>query len=226
MAEAFILDSDVLLKACRYDLVDQLLNATRLSERRPAIVAAARYPLRRRAERQDRTRPGVAARMSVILASLEWIEPDSAELVVAAELEEAAMRAALALDAGESLLFAIVFANAAMLGLTGDKRAIAALAKVRPHDNHRRFACFEQLLATMLIAGGQAEILPRICAEPDVDRSACLCFACHSAPPDTAAILTALSSYIEALRADAPFILLPGTDWSAKIAKEDGIGRA
>jgi hypothetical protein len=93
--------------------------------------------------------------------------------------------------------------------ITGDKRAIEAMAVIAPAIAAQRVVCLEQLLAAILTAVGLGAIRPRICAEPQVDRAVATCFSCLRQAVDEADVAAGLSSYIGHLDRSAPGVLVP-----------------
>lgn len=220
MFESCALDSDIVLKFGRYCSSDLLFMVTSFGDRAPLIVSAARFACRARARRWAVADPEIGVTIENILARVRLIEPSSDDIAVAADLEEARQRRGLALDAGESLLFAITAARPGLFSVTGDKRAIAALGAIGLPGLNSRIACFEQLLATLMAYGQGGALRAAVCADATVDRTAAICFQCQATGVDDATVVGALVSYIEALRGQAPNLLLPGSEWSAEVSEE------
>ncbi len=92
--------------------------------------------------------------------------------------------------------------------ITGDKRAIAAMAVVAPAVAANRIACFEQLMALTIDAHGVDSVRSRVCAEPRVDRAVTACFACARRAASRDDVAAGLSSYIGHLDKTAPGVLM------------------
>jgi hypothetical protein len=135
----------------------------------------------------------------------EFLEPDEAELVLAAEMEALAQRGGYSFDSGESLLVALLVCRGGGVLLTGDKRAIIALQHLRGLHAEtakavKRIACLEQLMTKVLAQEGGAAVRSGICQEPGVDAALTICFRCASSPADDSVYLEGLTSYVDDLR--------------------------
>lgn len=221
MPERVLLDNDVVLKVACYALVGETLAAVTIDDIPPAMLGVGRFVVRGRLAKAsniaDRAR--ATAAFERMLAAMTLAEPDDAELASAADLEAEAIRRDLELDGGESQLLAILANRACRLLITGDKRAIAAMAIVAPAQAGSRVACLEQLISHLVAVQGARAVRPRVCAEPGVDRAVTGCFACASPdPPGDADVLAGLASYIRHLDRTAPGVLLAGDDLSSLAA--------
>ncbi len=183
---------------------------TTLGDVAPSILAIARFTLRTRLSKAANVadRHGAAAALEQFLVKATLLEPGTAEIELAASLEEQAIASGHEFDAGESQLVAMLLTRGAALLITGDKRAIAALAAIVPQEVEGRVACLEQLLATLLDIHPLAEMRNGVCAEPKVDKAVTACMAC-STNPEGADVLAGLSSYINDLRKRVGTILAP-----------------
>lgn len=213
MPERVLLDNDVVLKVACYALVDEAVAAATIDDIPPAMLGVGRFVVRGRLARAtniaDRAR--ATAAFERMLAAMSLVEPDDAEMAAAADLEAEANRLDLELDGGESQLLAILANRACKLLITGDKRAIAAMAIVGVAGG--RVACLEQLMAHIVTGTGTAVTRARICAEAQVDRAITDCFGCSTAaPPRDEDVLDGLASYSAHLDRTAPGVLIPGTD--------------
>lgn len=221
MSEPVLLDNDVVLKVASYSLADEVLAVTTVNDTPPAMLGVGRFVIRNRLSRA--TNIADAARATVafdrMLAAMTLVEPDEREMEAAADLEAAAIRRDLELDGGESQLLAILANRACSLLVTGDKRAIAAMAIVAAAEAGSRVACLEQLVAHVVAVNGTQVIQSRICAEPNVDRAITNCFACSSpVPPGEDDVLAGLASYTGHLDRSAPGVLIAGNDLSSFVA--------
>ncbi len=219
MPERVLVDNDVILKAACYALADETLAATTLEGVPPAMLGVGRFVVRGRLNRAsnivDQHRAGSA--FERMLASMVLVEPDQAELSMAADLEAEASRRDLELDGGESQLLAILANRRCSLLLTGDKRAIAAMAVVAASLARSRIACLEQLIAQIVALVGAGPVRAGVCAEPHVDRALTACFGCsRETAPNDGEVAEGLASYIGHLDRTAPGILLPGPGLSGR----------
>lgn len=215
MPERVLIDNDVVLKVSCYELVDETLLAITVNGVAPAMLGVGRFVVRGRLAKvgsvADRTKATGA--FERLLAELGAVEPDDAELSLAADLEAEAIRHNLELDGGESQLLAVLASRGCDLLLTGDKRAIAAVAVIAAKTAASRIACLEQLICQLVASVGVARVRPGVCAEPLVDRAITACFACsRPAPPRDEEVVEGLSSYVRHLDRAAPGVLLPGVD--------------
>ena len=220
MSGPVLVDNDVVLKLCRYGCHRSLGPA--LPGRRAAMLAVGRHALRDRVRRlalpADRDRVGAA--LDEALGDLDAVQPDEAEAALAAEMEEVAAKRALEFDTGESQLLAILLIREAPLLLTGDKRAIAAIAGMGVTAAEGRVACLEQLVATLLDVAGLARIRAGVCADPAADRAVAACFACSAAAVTAEDVRAGLRSYVSHLRAASRATLAAGDDLSATARTE------
>jgi hypothetical protein len=217
MANGAAVDTDVLLKAAAYRLAGELLSvfATRGT---PAALAlthliAGRQLIRKRGL-QDKE--GAAKELAALLAGLEWLEPDEGEIELAADLASAAQEQSLPLDTGEAQLTAIVVNRQLAVLVTGDKRALSALAKLVRDQPLRdsligRAACFEQVLASVAALVGEEELRRRICAEPNVDGAMRMACSCGRQDWEPGQFHEACTSFTGAVRLDIGNLLIEGS---------------
>ena len=215
MTERVLVDNDVILKTACYALADEMLQATTVGAQTPAMLGVGRFVVRGRLEKAGyiANRQGARDALEKLLASMTMIEPDDAELALAAEMEAAANRVNLELDGGESQLLAVLANRGCDLLLTGDKRAIAAMAVVAATAAATRIACLEQLIAQIVANAGAARVREGVCAEPRIDRAVTACFGCSSdVGPSGEDVAIGLDSYVRHVDRSAPGLLLPGPD--------------
>lgn len=209
MIDEALVDTDILLKLVSYCLAEAAL--AELSRRSiPAkVLGAARFMLRAHVAkaRHIANRTAAEAELATVTPLLVDIEPTSEETFLAAEIEALAQAAGVPVDGGESQLLAMLMMQGSRLMISGDKRAITAIAGLLTPLPPRRVVCLEQLVGCLVEAKGALPIRAAICAEPAVDKaltSACGC-SVENADPGPG-----LTSYIEALRKRAPALLYPG----------------
>lgn len=184
------------------------------------MLKVGKYTLRDKARRTAsiRERERVSATLEVIFRTLAMIQPSAAELELAVEFEERAARLSVDFDSGESQLLAILIIRAWPLLITGDKRAITAIAAILGKEVNGKIACLEQLVATAVTIKNFVELRTAVCHECDVDRAVTNCFACSSKDIDAASVLQGLASYVEDVRRKSGSILLEGPDLSTAVA--------
>lgn len=206
-------DNDVVLKALRLDCIAIFWPVLASI----GVLGAARFVVRERIRRDKLAEadPSIDDRVATLFEAVCELEPTSDELDLANGLEREAQRMALPLDAGESQLCALVAARGLALFTTGDKRAIESLEKMRgvaPWLDKLAggIRCLEQLVAAVVSdAALFAEFGPRVCAEPQADKTLSICFGCLGRSSPTASdVASCLDSYINAVRKSAPTLLV------------------
>ncbi len=205
-----LLDNDVIFKLSCYGLHEELENFLNDRGGIPGVLTVALFVLTRHLKRSqriaDRTRAKAKFRRIVLMC--QRIEPTPDEIAVALSLEEQAQVEGLQLDAGESQLLAILVSRQVPLLLTGDKRAIAAIERLRiAEDAQGRLACLEQLFHCFLDSENKQDIRDAICRESQVDKSLAICFSCGSGTASRSSIYEGLRSYIKAIRRSSPRVL-------------------
>jgi hypothetical protein len=216
-----LVDNDVIIKVCAYQFGAQFTSLATSGGVPPAMLGVGRFVVHRQLERGDRfaNREQASARFAELRGVVQLVEPTSDELELAAEFEAKAIATNVELDVGESQLLAILLSRAGGALITGDKRAIAAIAKIDVGDVAGRVACFEQLIRTIAMMMDPDLIQAAICAEPNADKTMAICCSCASGRTLTKdALLDALKSYIGALRKAVGPTLLEGDDLFALAA--------
>jgi len=209
-----LLDNDVLLKAARYRLITPLLANVPLGIAVYHILGSAAHIVRKKLKKNPPAcgLDEALAEFDRAAAALATVEPTREEIEFAARLELRAQRLNLPLDQGESILCAILALRGYDYLLTGDKRAIGAIEALLPHEPTLNAAgklvCLEQLFLWYVSGVGVEEARSVVCAEKAADRTLSICFACNSAATTLEACCAGLKSYIAALRATAPTVLL------------------
>ena len=213
-----VADNDILYKGAWYGLLPELLSAIPCVVEQTMVLGQARFVVGKRIERQERKGVAGAAealqRFLNLVDALSVVEPTRDEQLLAADIENAAQLQGLPVDAGESLLSAVVLRRGLEKFATGDKRAVAALeqlilAQADVEGLAGRLVCLEQLFLRLLSGIDPGAVRRAVCQCRDVDRALSICFGCAS--PELAPEKSAegLSSYIGALRAEAPRLLAP-----------------
>lgn len=227
MLEAFLLDNDVVLKMCAYMAADRLVEVATYNGQKPAVLGLARYSLHTQVRRSKsiEDHDTAAEQLSIFFAGAQLLEPTGDEIAFAAELEEEAILGGLELDSGESQLVALMLFRVGPLIVTGDKRALLALAAVAPTLANSRFACLEQLVASLMSIECSAESLrTAVCMCPKVDKAIAICFSCAASNVSSAEVMEGLRSYAEDLRRRAGRLMIPSDDLVAVTPKENRVG--
>lgn len=217
MADGAAVDTDVLLKAAAYRLAAELI-AVLEPKGRPAALGLTHLIAAKQLARMRglRDRDGAGGELNTLLAMLGWLEPEDDEIALAADLVAAAQERGLPLDAGEAQLTAIVVRRSLPLLLTGDKRALTALAELVEGEPIRpslvgRLACLEQVLRSVAELIGGVELRARICAEPDVDGAMRLACSCGRTEWDPSQLHVACASFAAAVKAQVGDLLVDGS---------------
>jgi hypothetical protein len=226
MLEAMLLDNDVVLKMCAYAAAPRLLEISTLGGVPPAILRVASFSLRTQIGRSRLivNRDEAAEQLAMVLPSVQLLEPTEDEISYAADLEDRALRGGLALDPGESQLVAILLYRCAPLLLTGDKRALTALAAIAPEQANGRMACLEQAVCSAIASDQLSFFRQGVCACKTIDKALTNCFACSSQEVAMEQVLDGLRSYIGAVRQHAGRLLIGSDDLVAISPKENRIG--
>ncbi|WAH64488.1 hypothetical protein [Xanthomonas hortorum] len=213
MADA-ALDNDVILKGASYGVLAELLAALPDGPYAHGVLGAARFMLPKKLARKTVVRMDGAIRdLQTALDAFEVLEPDETEQRLAAELQFNAQQASQALDAGEAQLAAMVVTRELRHLLTGDKRAIAALAltplpvSIDRDQLAHKLICFEQAVWSLLDHQDTASIRAAICAEREVDTQLRICFSCSAPEVEEPSWREGLRSAIEEVRAGCPYLL-------------------
>lgn len=211
-----LIDNDVVLKSVSYGFLDELIAGLPGGPHVPGLLGTARFVLPKRLQRRPPKQYEQAREaLSRVLAIFEAVEPSDAEAALAATLEYEAQRQAVAVDAGECQLIAILVSRGYNWLLTGDKRALAGLAAmVLPSELSSdalagKFMCFEQAILHLVAAQGSAWVRHAICHEPDVDIAMRICFSCTSPEVTDASWKEGLNSQVQSIRGGCGDLLLP-----------------
>lgn len=213
MSQALI-DTDVLLKTASYRLLKQLLATEPFGSTEFGMIAAARFVVTSKFKKKLKGEQleEAKAHFHDAITSIASIEPDPNELALAAHLEAAAVMFGVDLDLGESQICALMLSRGINLMMTGDKRAIKAIATLTGQEAcayaHGKVACLEQLVLWMVETAGLAAVQPSICLLPTVDSSLTTALGCYSGGTPLAACQEGLISYINSICKDAPEVLI------------------
>lgn len=209
-------DNDLVLKAVCYGVTADFWPEAGTAHG-IGVLGAARFVVSKRLERASLARDlaPAQAELANLLALVTELEPTERETSLAADFEVAAQQDGLSLDSGESQLAAMVVERAVPILETGDKRAIRSIEQLLDKvvallPIQGRVRCLEQIVRRVLDdAGAVDRVAAAMCAEPGVDKTMSICFACSSGrPPALDQVIEGLASYIASLRADAPRVLV------------------
>lgn len=204
-APSLLADNDALLKAAHWDVLDQVPSL--VDGAWTSISVLPQFPPRvARAETKLFASPLVASALAQRLAVCSTLpDPDLAVI--------AALQGQPNLDAGEVLLIAAVASTADARVLTGDKRALRALAPLLAlpalSGCAQRFLCVEQMLWCALDILGVEEMVQRVRQWGDRDKTALAIFGSTGAKREEE-VREGLRSYIASMDAEAPNVLAPG----------------
>ena len=217
MSDGAAVDTDVLLKVAAYRLRAELV-AVLKPNGTPAALGLTHLIAGKQLARKQGVRdgPGAMAELQNLLALLGRLEPDDEEIALAADLAAKAQGQGLPLDAGEAQLTAITIMRELPLLVTGDKRALGALASLLVSEPNRvalvgRLACFEQILMSVASLIGEQGLRSRVCVEPDVDGAMRLACSCGHEEWDPVQLRDACHSFVGAVRLKAGDLLVAGS---------------
>lgn len=203
MAEPrLLLDNDALLKAAHWNLLDAI----------PLLVGGTwadtaclpQFPQRvRRAEPKLFADAAVANALDACLRSCGALPAPDLQIL-------SALQAVPNIDAGELLLVAALATTPQALLLTGDKRALAALASTGAIAVcQHRFICIEQLLWHGLDQLGANELVKRVRLWPPRDGAA-RAIVGSTGDKTESDLREGLQSYLRWLDSEAPGLLMRG----------------
>lgn len=210
-----VVDNDILLKVSCYGL-DREIFSFRSTDtlETMGVLASARFVLPHAIKKRRLTGNPVDAigRLESLLKRTITIEPTSEELQLAGRLENLALHKGLSLDTGESLLCSVAIAREIPLLATGDKRAIRSIESLYNLDQelsllYQKIRCLEQLVPRSLDKGFSNRLRLAICSGLPVDQTLSICFECNTGSAEEKVIRTALQSYINEMKSQAPNVL-------------------
>lgn len=209
------LDNDILFKGACYGLLERFVAVIPAELHQTGFLGAAPFVLRARLQKValSKAPEEVLEQLQSLFKMGVALEPTPDETKIAADIEFAAQRNNLGLDAGESQLCAIVITREIQSLITGDKRAIRALESLLLQDERVKILsgkviCLEQLAVRAINEDGPAAIRNSVCSEIEVDRSLAISFECSNPNPSPDVGLAGLQSYIEDLRKTAKTLLV------------------
>jgi hypothetical protein len=210
------MDNDILHKATIYGLLNHILDTKQISHEEYGVLGTAKYVVRKKLNKYPPSRDitVVLEEFNASLQNFSELEPIPVEIEIAAQLEYEAQHLNLELDAGESILCAIIISRQLNHILTGDKRAITAIEALINTKNisdqmTAKVICLEQIFKWLLHEHDTQLIRTAVCSEKNADRAISNCFSCSSPEVQVESCLQGLESYIANLRALAPTALAP-----------------
>lgn len=211
-----VVDNDIVIKGACYALLGELL-AGFGGGASLGVLGAARYVVRDRLSRHQGLRDRVRAEASwaAFLSAVHELEPTDAEVELATLIEEAAGKAGVSVDVGESQLCAIAISRDTPRVITGDKRAIQGIEAIlgvvdQLAELSGRVGCLEQVVAAVAERIGGPAVRALVCAEPDIDRAVSICL--HCLREDAGDFdRDGLDSYVRHLRSLAPTLIIDGS---------------
>lgn len=214
MSEHVAVDTDVILKVAGYAVGEEAVAVLGRTAPPAALGLTHLISPKQLAKRRGVVdREAALAALRALLGLLGSLEPSDDEVELAAELAAQAQAEDLPLNTGEAQLTAIAIKRALPLLVSGDKRALAALAALFPPGEKRaalqgRMMCFEQLVAALAGEIGEEAIRERICREPDMDTTMRLACSCGREAWTPEQLYEACDSYIEGIRRLAGDLLI------------------
>ena len=194
-----LVDNDALLKAAHWELLDVVPTLVGGTWADTACLPTL-PPRVHRAERKLFAGPSVAKALGERLAkTVQLPDPDVTVL--------SALQAEPGIDAGELLLFGALAATPDAVLLTGDKRALRAVAETGNPFCHHRVICVEQLLSHSLVQLGAPTLLAHVRRWSPRDKTALAIFGSQGDKSDDD-LREGLSSYLRSLDREAPDLLM------------------
>ncbi|MDR9851377.1 hypothetical protein [Herbaspirillum huttiense] len=204
------LDADALSKLAHWNILPVLPQLLGIPWDQVATISSLRYRAMGAVSKPDKKlfHTSEAAQIAVdFIAKMATCPSPSAEVVEA-------FSKVPQIDAGEAVLFSLVMAHSGSRLLTGDKRALRALAKHELAANFDgKIICVEQILKLALDMHGREWLISCVGPQAQIDKAAAIILGSrHDAPIEH--IHEALGSYITemvGLKEPPMLWLLPGT---------------
>lgn len=199
-----VVDVDALVKLAHWGLLDALQDATGVPAERQATVESIRFRAARGDVKLFRD-PAIAAHLAAALAGFGAAWAPDGDVV-------ARLQGVPGLDAGEIALVGMLCSDPIAVLVTGDKRALKALAAPALADIAQRIAgrvlCLEQVLLSGLETKGPQALAAAIEPYREMDTAVRCAVPLPEFATDTA-IREGLASYIADLRQETPGLLRP-----------------
>lgn len=195
-AQHWLLDSDAAICVCKFELVQDLVDALGVTLADLCILPQLRYQLQ--VSKPDKAMAKLGSKMAVAQASL--LIKHAAEVVVRSDSANLALlQGTPDIDGGELALFAAMLDGGRSGLITGDKRSLVALSKmggrVRDTVCWARILCTEEALALLIQHFGHVYISRKVRARLDANVGLAIVFG-RSAPSSVQSIDEGLRSYV------------------------------
>lgn len=195
------IDVDALCKCAHWGILDYLPELLGFNWTDSATLSSLKYRAKRAQQTPDgklfKTTAAASAACITIAQMQSNLEPD-AELL--AEIDGIA-----GIDPGEAILFSAAAKNEDIFILTGDKRALRALAKLTKSEKmeklHHKFFCIEMLILKLLDQHGLEWVRNKICPFKDIDKAVIVILGSHCDAGESS-VRDALAAYIDELNRD------------------------
>lgn len=206
---SYLLDSDAAKKLCQYSLIQELADTLGITLPEFTILPQLKFQL-------SATKPAKALKK---LGSPEAVAQLHLLLDQAAEVGIGLTGAALIpwldrpdIDSGEQLLFAVLIEQPETQLLTGDKRALASLAKTeKPSPTlllWPRILCFEDALLLLVTLGPFEIVSQKIRMHLEVDTATSIVFGLHTAHAKES-VIEGLTSYVRSTQHETGGAYIP-----------------
>ena len=203
MASRLFVDNDVLIKLAHWGLLDQLAASFDLDRRHVSALASLQFRAIRRDSKLFKT-------LETADALAEYLSGTS-EIPAGRPVDLSELQGVTNLDAGEVELIAACLSDPDALLISGDKRALIALAGLGPGVGERldgRVICLEQLLRMIAGRAGCGAVIEGVLVHRDLDsamRSVVSPLGCTDAH-----FLAGTTSYVTDLRRQTAGLLHAG----------------
>jgi hypothetical protein len=190
---ALFIDVDAAVKLAHWDMLSELPRLTQFAWTQCGTVSSLKFRAARSATKADgRLFKSEAAAQSVV-AAVQQMQVSIPQISTVAELQDLP-----GIDPGEAVLLeAVAAAEPGSRLLTGDRRALKALASL-PATHRQRYSgkiwMLEQIVMCSLKAWGLKWVQERICANRSVDTGLALVFGSRCDAPEVS-VIEGLESY-------------------------------
>jgi hypothetical protein len=186
-----LLDNDALLKLAAYDLLEEALRSLQVAHDDVAVLSTAKYALLPAKNRLLRCKDeDTADRLEAFLGACSVIPQDE----IAPELLDE-LTGIQSLDTGEAVLFAFAATNPNARVVTGDKRAIGALATARVASDLQGRVMVVESLFEVMTAREVEPVQTKVRNKPAIDKSLANIFG-RTAAASVESVREGLASYV------------------------------
>lgn len=205
MASRLLVDNDVLIKLAHWGLLDQLAACFDLDRPQVSALASLQFRANRRDTKLFHTPPAADA-----LA--EYLSGTS-EIPAGRPEDLSLLQGVTNLDAGEVELIAACLSDPDALLISGDKRALIALAELGPTGVAERLVgrviCLEQLLGMIADLSGYARVIEGVLMHRELDAALRSVVGPHGCTDSH--FLEGIASYVTDLRRQTASLLHTGS---------------